>query len=82
VCVLAFAPAKLAGDNAFRRQTNWLAETCLSQAGIDPSRPIRLPGQLALERKRDALRDGLVLPDIVFRRLRELAERKGVPLPV
>jgi LDH2 family malate/lactate/ureidoglycolate dehydrogenase len=82
VCVLAFAPSKLAGDAAFRRQTNWLADACLSQASVDPSNPIRLPGQLALERKRQALRDGLVLPDIVFARLEALAARKSVPLPV
>jgi LDH2 family malate/lactate/ureidoglycolate dehydrogenase len=81
VCVLAFAPSKLAGDDAFRRQTNWLAEACLSQESINASRPIRLPGQLALERKRQALREGLVLPDIVFNGLKALAERKAIPLP-
>jgi L-lactate dehydrogenase len=81
VCVLAFAPAKLAGDKAFRRQSNWLAEACLAQESIDPSRPIRLPGQLALERKREALRNGLTLPDIVLDGLRSLAERKKIPLP-
>lgn len=81
VCVLAFAPAKLAGNDAFRHQTNWLADACLSQENIDPSRPIRLPGQLALERKRQAMRDGLVLPDIVFDGLKALAERTAIPLP-
>ena len=81
VCVLAFAPSKLAGNDAFRHQTNWLAEACLSQESIDPSRPIRLPGQLALERKRQAMREGLVLPEIVFDRLKALSERKGMPLP-
>jgi L-lactate dehydrogenase len=81
VCVLAFAPNRLAGNEAFRRQTNWLAEACLSQQSIDPSHPIRLPGQLALERKRQAMREGLVLPDIVFDGLKALAARKAIPLP-
>jgi LDH2 family malate/lactate/ureidoglycolate dehydrogenase len=81
VCVLAFAPSKLAGGDSFLRQTNWLADACLSQESIDPSRPIRLPGQLALERKRQALKEGLVLPDIVFNGLKTLAERKAIPLP-
>lgn len=81
VCVLAFAPSKLAGSDAFRRQTNWLAEACLSQESIDPSRPIRLPGQLALERKREAMKSGLMLPEIVFSGLTGLAERKAIPLP-
>lgn len=81
VCVLAFAPSKLAGDDSFRRQTNWLAAACLSQPSLDPARPIRLPGQLALERKRKALHDGLALPDIVFAKLEALAEQRGIPLP-
>jgi LDH2 family malate/lactate/ureidoglycolate dehydrogenase len=81
VCVLAFAPSKLVGNDAFHHQTNWLAEACLSQESIDPSRPIRLPGQLALERKRRAMQEGLVLPDIVFSGLQTLAERKAIPLP-
>jgi LDH2 family malate/lactate/ureidoglycolate dehydrogenase len=81
VCVLAFAPAKLAGSDAFLWQSNWLAEACLSQESIDPSRPIRLPGQLALERKREAMKSGLVLPDVVFAGLKELAKRKAILLP-
>jgi L-lactate dehydrogenase len=80
VFVLAFAPSKLAGDDAFRRQTNWLAQACLSQESIDRARPIRLPGQLALECKRQALREGLVLPEIVFNGLKTLAERRAIPL--
>jgi L-lactate dehydrogenase len=81
VCVLAFAPSRLAGNGAFRRQSNWLAEACLSQASIDPSRPIRLPGQLALERKRQALRAGLALPEIVLKRLKDLGDRSGIAPP-
>lgn len=81
VCVLAFAPQKLAGGDAFLRQTNFLAEACLTQESLDPARPIRLPGQLALERKRQAMRKGLVLPDIVLDSLTALGRRKGIPTP-
>ena len=77
VCVLAFAPAKLGGNDAFVRQTNWLAEACLHQESLDPAQPIRLPGQLALERKRQAMREGLTLPDIVFRGSARLVRAQG-----
>jgi L-lactate dehydrogenase len=81
VWVVAFAPAQLTGDQAFRRQTNWIADACIGQESLDPARPIRIPGQLAIERKREALQNGLALPEIVYGRLTALAKRRGVPLP-
>ncbi len=81
VLVLAFAPARLGGSEAFLRQTNFLAEACLGVPPVDPDRPIRLPGQLALQRKRQAEREGLDLPDVVLNDLRGLAAQSGIPLP-
>jgi L-lactate dehydrogenase len=81
VLVLALAPARLGGSDAFLRQTGWLAEACLASPSIDPKRPIRLPGQLGQERKRQALRDGLVLPEVVMDGLEKLAAETKIPLP-
>ena len=81
VLVLAFAPARLAGTDAFLRQTNWLAEACLGSPPISPENPVRLPGQAALARKRKAEKDGLAHPEIVLRSLAELAGKVGIPLP-
>jgi L-lactate dehydrogenase len=80
VLVLAFAPARFAGRDAFLRQTNWLAEACLGSAPA-PGQSVRLPGQLALERKRQAEREGLVLPDLVAGKLADFAAKVGIALP-
>lgn len=81
VLVLVFAPERIGGSESFLRETEWLADACLATPPIDPARPVRLPGQLALERKRAALASGLVLPAIVHDDLSRLAERIGPPLP-
>jgi LDH2 family malate/lactate/ureidoglycolate dehydrogenase len=81
VLVLVFAPQKLAGSDAFLRQSNFLAEACLGSPTIDPKNPVRLPGQLAIARKRQAIRDGLSLPNVVLDALDGLAKKTGIPLP-
>ena len=79
--VLAFAPQRFAGADAFLRQTTWLADAARSNRPADPAKPVRLPGQLALERKRQAEREGLVLPDLVAGKLAEFAAKVGIALP-
>jgi L-lactate dehydrogenase len=81
VLVLAFAPSRFAGSEAFLRQTIWTAAAAKAAPPIDPTRPVRLPGQLALERKRKAERDGLVLEPAIVASLAALGRRFGVPLP-
>ena len=81
VLVLAFAPARFAGLDPFLRQTTWLAEACRANPPADPARPVRLPGALALARKRQAEADGLVLDPAILPALRVLAARFGVALP-
>lgn len=81
VLVLAFAPGGFAGEEAFLRQTSWLAEACRASRPVDPAEPVRLPGQLALARKRAAEAAGLALAPVVRRPLEALAARLGVPLP-
>lgn len=81
VLVLAFAPARLSGSDAFLRETNWLAEACLDNPPVDPARPVRLPGQLAIDRKRQAMRDGVSLPQPVLEGLQALSQRMEIRLP-
>jgi L-lactate dehydrogenase len=81
VLVLAFAPARLAGADAFLRQTNWLACACLATTPVDAARPVRLPGQLAIARKRASEAGGLALEEVVLKSLRELSAKLGLPLP-
>jgi L-lactate dehydrogenase len=81
VLVLAFAPSRFAGADAFLRQTTWLADAARSSRPADPAKPVRLPGQLALQRKRDAERDGVPLALVITDALGRLAAKYGVPLP-
>jgi L-lactate dehydrogenase len=81
VLVLAFAPSRFAGSEAFVRQTAWTAAAARAAPPIDPARPVRLPGQLALARKRKAERDGLVLEPVIVAALTALGHRFGVSLP-
>jgi LDH2 family malate/lactate/ureidoglycolate dehydrogenase len=81
VLVLAFAPSRLAGADAFLRQTTWLAEACLASPPIDPAKPVRMPGQLAQARKEAAIRKGLMFPPVVLESLKSLASKIGLPLP-
>ena len=81
VLVLAFAPARFAGAEAFVRQTAWTGAAAKAAPPIDPARPVRLPGQLALERKRRAEREGLRLEPTIITALAALGRRFGVTLP-
>ena len=81
VLVLAFAPPAFGGGDAFARQMDRLVASCLASSPRSADRPVRLPGQLALERKRAALREGLELFADIPRDLRALAERLGLPPP-
>jgi L-lactate dehydrogenase len=81
VLVLAFAPARFAGDEAFRRQTTGLAEASRAARPRDPANPVRLPGQLALARKRAAATEGVPLSPAIIKALDGLADKYGVVLP-
>ncbi len=81
VLVLAFAPSRFAGSEAFLRQTTWLADAAKANRPRDPERPVRLPGQLALARKRAAERDGVALAPVITDALAGLGERYSVALP-
>ena len=78
VLVLAVAPARFAGDAAFRRQVEWLIAACHQSPALDPARPVRIPGEAALERARQARRDGVPLAPAIVTSMRGLAERYGV----
>lgn len=76
-----FDPEAFAGHEAFVRQTDWLADACRT----NPPRPgverVRLPGDRAAQRKRDALTNGLDLHPGIIDKLRPWAERYGEALP-
>jgi LDH2 family malate/lactate/ureidoglycolate dehydrogenase len=82
VTVLAIAPSRFAGEDAFLRQMDFTADLCLGSTPRDPASPVRLPGQLAAQKKRTAERDGVTLHSGIGEKLAALAARLGLtPLP-
>lgn len=82
VTVQVWDPAAFGGNDAFLRQTGWLADACRA----NPPRPgvarVRLPGEAALARKRAALENGVPLYPTIMDSLIQIADRLNVSLPV
>jgi LDH2 family malate/lactate/ureidoglycolate dehydrogenase len=74
-------PAAFGGRAAFARQTGWLARACRTSAPRPGVERVRLPGEQALARKRDALTHGVVMYPGIMDALEPIAERFGVELP-
>lgn len=65
-------PDFFAGRAAFAEQATHLAEACRSNPPIDPSRPVRMPGDSACARRRDALANGVPVDAAVWTKLQAL----------
>ena len=74
-------PAAFGGREAFARQTSWLAEACRRSAPRPGVERVRLPGEQALARRRDALARGVVMYPGIMDALRPFAEQFGIPMP-
>jgi len=81
VCVRVTDPAAFGGLAAFTWQTDWLAQACRASAPRDPSRPVRLPGERALARKREQREQGVALHPSIVPALEPWAKRFGRPAP-
>ncbi len=81
VTITVHDPDAFGGREAFLRQTGWLAQACLASRPRDPERPVRLPGQAALARRRRALEHGVELHPAILPGLSTAAERLGVRAP-
>jgi LDH2 family malate/lactate/ureidoglycolate dehydrogenase len=74
-------PELFAGLDGFRRQADHLVDLCHRSQPRDPARPVRLPGERALARKREQLQSGVALHPSILPALQPWATRLGVPLP-
>jgi len=81
VCVRLTDPQAFAGHEAFVRQVDWLIDACHGAGARDPARPVRLPGERGLARKREQLRDGVALHPSILPPLQPWAQRFGLPPP-
>lgn len=66
------------GVDAFARQTDWLVAQCNANKPANADHPVRVPGQRALQRKREQLANGVALHPVIVPALRLLAEDTGV----
>ena len=81
VFVQVFDPEAFGGLSDFTKQTGWIADACRSTPPIPGGDPVRLPGERALARKKEALENGLTLYPGIMDSLLPHAERLGVSPP-
>ncbi len=74
-------PEAFAGRDAFREQTDWLASACRAVPPVPGNDAVRLPGERALTRKRDALAHGVPLYAGILTSLEPFATKYGVAVP-
>jgi LDH2 family malate/lactate/ureidoglycolate dehydrogenase len=79
--VQVLAPELFAGSSQFLAETTWLAVACRNNPPLPGVARVRLPGDAALRRKADALRDGVALYPEIMDELAVWADRfKIAPL--
>ena len=82
VFVQVFEPEAFAGIAPFLRQSGWIAAACRGAEPAPGVAAVRLPGQSALERRRQALARGVPVADAVRDEVDAWASKLGVdPLP-
>jgi L-lactate dehydrogenase len=81
VFVQVIDPSAFGGRDAFTRETGWLADTCRNVAPRPGVGRVRVPGEHALARRRDAEAHGVTLYPGVIDALKPAADKFGVPMP-
>jgi LDH2 family malate/lactate/ureidoglycolate dehydrogenase len=81
VFVQVFDPEAFGGRSDFARQTGWIADACRATPPVPGNDAVRLPGERALARKREALKAGLRLHPGIMEGLAPHAARLGVAVP-
>jgi L-lactate dehydrogenase len=76
-----FDPDAFAGRDAFLRQMDFLTGRCHANAPIDPANPVRMPGEMAQRRIREAERSGIDVSPKAWQALTAAAAKYGVALP-
>lgn len=75
-------PAFFAGLEAFTEQSDWLADTCRRNPPAPWNNgPVRIPGDSASAKRRQALAQGVPVADTDWQRIGRHANRLGVAMP-
>jgi LDH2 family malate/lactate/ureidoglycolate dehydrogenase len=81
VFVLALAPRAFGPHADFERQVGWLIQACRSSPSRPDADPVRIPGELALARKAEALDYGVTLHPSVLQSLIKTAASHAIEMP-
>jgi LDH2 family malate/lactate/ureidoglycolate dehydrogenase len=73
-------PGAFAGQDAFTRQTQWLVDACHANKPLPDGPKVRLPGEHAMKRQRQAAMDGVPLAAGLMESLRPAALAAGLAL--
>lgn len=74
-------PAAFGGRSDFLRQADYTIDRCHANTPIDPAKPVRLPGEMAQKRMREAEQNGVDVSPAVLEALTAKAAKYGVSLP-
>jgi len=69
------------GLSDFSRQTQWLLDRSVATKPVNKNVPVRVPGQRAIARKAEQLRDGVTLHETIAPALQKLAEANNIAMP-
>ena len=81
VFLMMLNPAAFGGRESFLEESTWIARACLDAEPLDHKKPVRLPGQAALEKKRRFLKTGVELEPGILPSLENWSSRLGIPMP-
>lgn len=74
-------PAAFGGNTAFLGANQALADACHGSTPLDPSTPVRLPGERALHLREEQKKQGIHLYPTIVPMLKKWGETFGVPFP-
>jgi L-lactate dehydrogenase len=74
-------PQGFAGTEAFKRESQWLVEACRRNRVRPGDLPVRLPGQRALQLRREQLAGGVSLYPSIMPTIEPWAYKLGIPMP-
>lgn len=74
-------PTAFAGRDAFNRQIDHIVAKCLGNKPATPGIPVRLPGQNAIRKRRDAQKNGVSLYPGIIEALQPWAKKYNAVLP-
>jgi LDH2 family malate/lactate/ureidoglycolate dehydrogenase len=77
-----YDPDAFAGTGAFTWQTDWIVDACHRSMPRDAERPVRVPGERGLARKREQLERGLELHPAIMPALAGWASKLSVKPPM